>query len=64
VVLRSQADGACYEMDAKDLAALFKVKIPGKVLSVPGYDIFLQSTSSNRKVEVRGELWPCDDTLL
>jgi hypothetical protein len=52
VVLRSQSDGKCYEMDATELTALFKIKIPGQVLSVPGYDVFLQSTSSNRKIKV------------
>ncbi len=50
VVLRGQ-DGSAYEMDATQLPKLFpEVKIPGQLLSVPSYDLFVQSTSPNRKL--------------
>jgi hypothetical protein len=56
VVLREAASGNVYEMDAVELPKHFKgVKIPGEVRDLPGFDLFVQSTSPNRKLEAGQE---------
>ena len=49
IILRRQSDDVIFEMVAKNMPQFFKnVKIPGKVQEVDGFDVFIQSTSSNR----------------